>query len=165
MRDRTWRVSPRVIPFSIPPGQSAQLPFSIAFTPSTDVGTRELVLGLELAADRPYGNVIVRRPLEIGLSGIRMDLSSVTGGPDGNDLIVEAAVSSSRERETSVALTAFAPDQPRAKASINHLRPGDQVIHRFLFPGAANAARGKRVVVSLVETESSATLNRSTLVP
>ncbi len=37
-KDRSWRIVPRSSPFSIPPGKTAQIPFTVSFSPTEEAG-------------------------------------------------------------------------------------------------------------------------------
>ncbi len=159
--DRSWRISPRVMKFAIPPGKAERVPFSVSFSPSEEVGPKEFVFNVELVADEVYQPVIVRRRLEVGLADLTLDVSYFTRGERGQDLVIEAAVSNSGSRALTLDLTAFAPDLPRAKTTIVDLAGGNQAVRRMTFAGGAARTAGKRIVVSVRDTSSEARITKS----
>jgi hypothetical protein len=159
-KDRTWRISPRSERFSVPAGQTQRLPIKISFSPVEEVGPRDFVMAVDLAAERPYGTLEIRRTVEVGAKTIALDLTSSTQGAD--DLVVEAMVSNTGQHLLTLEITAFAEGLPRSKASVTDLTPGNQVVKRFVYPGAAARLRGQRVVLSVFDPDSKMRVNKST---
>jgi hypothetical protein len=160
-RDRRWRIGPRVLPFVIDPGQTVRLPFDISFAPSEEVGKHAMVLRVDVAADRDYGSVFTSRPLEIGLPGVRMDVTYSLQGSNSQDLIIEAVVANSSATPLTLDLTAFAPDLPRVKGIITELKNGNRATVRFPYPGGYAKLKGKRVIVTGVEPDGGRRLTAS----
>ncbi len=160
IRDRSWRISPRLSRFMLQTDESTRLPVRFAFNPAQEVNTRDLVLNLELS-DLDGGFIQIRRSLDIALSTMRVDLAYITGGENGEDVVIEAAISNTGEAPLTLDLTAFAPDLPRSKTTVTELLPGRQTVRRFTFEGAFDRIRGQRIVVSVADVYSGAALTRS----
>lgn len=160
-RDRTWRVSPRLLTFSIPPGKSERLGVSVGCSALEEAGAKDFVFALELSASETYPEVQVRRKVELGLDRMRLDLSTLS---QGDDVFVDALVSNTGNQPLTVNLTAFAPGLPRLKAGIMDLPPGKQAVKRFTFPGKGAALRGQKVVVHANEPETRAGLSRGAVI-
>lgn len=161
-KDRTWRISPRSLRFSIAPGRTERLPFKVAFSPVEEVGPKPFVVSIDLAADRSYNALEIRRSIEVTVRNIGMDLTATA---EGDDLVVEALISNTGSAPLTLEVTAFAEGHPRSKASVTGLAPGNQAVRRFLYPGAAHKLRGHRIVVSGFDPDSRARVNKSVVVP
>jgi len=161
LRDRRWRIGPRVLPFVIDPGQTVRLPFDISFAPSEEVGQHAMLLRVDVAADRDYGSVFASRPLEIGLPGVRMDVTYSLHGSNSDDLVLEAVVTNSSATPLTLDLTAFAPDLPRVKGVITELKNGNRATVRFPYPGGYAKLKGKRLIVTGVEPDGGRRLTAS----
>lgn len=157
-RDRSWTFNPRSAPFNIPPGQQARIPINVAFSSATEAGEEELIIDFELAAARSYGTVRAAARLELGLQNLRLEVRAI---PAGLDVAVEARIYNIGEEAVTLSLTAFAPGFPRAKASVNELAPGSDVIRRFPYPGGTARLAGRRIVVGLSDPEARTHLNKS----
>lgn len=153
-RDRTWRISPRTGRFQSAAGEDATLNLSIGFSAVEESGPREFVFEVEVQADRTYGPVTVRRLVQIGTPGLRMDITARV--VDG-DVLADAVIRNTGSSPVSLRMTAFAPGSPRSKATIQDLAAGHQTTKRFRFPDAARL-RGQRVVVSIEDPETGARL-------
>lgn len=160
-RDRTWRISPRAARFLASPGETAKVNLTIGFSPVEEAGPRDFVFEVEVQSGGTYGPVEVRRRVEIGTPGLRMDLAALASG---EDLVVDAVIANTGTDPTNLRMTAYAPGVPRAKASVSDLPAGNQTIKRFRFPGQALALRGQKVMVSIEDPETGARLVRSVLV-
>ncbi len=161
-KDRSWRIVPRSSPFNIPPGKSATIPFTVAFSPTEEAGNKPFLLALDVTADAPYGLIETTRQVEVGLREYALELRASAAG---SDAIVEAIVTNNSDRTMTLELTALAPGQPRSRAVITNLAPGRQVIRRFSYMGLRDQLTRQRVIVSLTDTESRLRLNRSAEVP
>lgn len=160
-RDRAWRISPRVAPFSIAPGGTQRIPLSIAFSPVEEAGKKPFVANIEVSAEHSYGVLEVRRTLEVGNREAPVEITWRRGGERDRDLIVEATVHNAGTRPLNLELTAFAPGLPRSKATASDLPPGRQAVRRFVYPGAADALRGQRIVVSVTDPDAKVRINES----
>jgi hypothetical protein len=164
--DRSWKIVPRVIRFSLGPEERASLPLSVAFGGLEEAGRRDFVYLMDLSAERRLKGIKIRTPVDIGLKNIKLDLvpslSPTTSGPDA---VVEVQVTNLGETALDLEFTAFAPKRPRASTLVGGLQPGHQAVRRFVFPGAAAALKGQRVLVSVTEPEGGTRLNSSVAIP
>jgi hypothetical protein len=157
-RDRGWRVSPRTFSVSVPAGEVARLPFTVSFSPAEEMGPKDFVMEVKISADKPYKAFEITRQLQVGMADLSLDLTCISRG---DDLIVEAAVSNKGAASRTLALTAYAPDQPRSKATINDLAGGTQTIRRFSYKGSRAQLAGKRIVIAVGDPVNDAQLTRS----
>jgi hypothetical protein len=160
-RDRSWKISPRVLTFSVGPRATERLPFTIAFSTVEEAGRKPFVMRVDLASERAYGTLEIQRSIEIGRRDVRVELSYRRAGEGGKDLIVEALVANATPQTLNIDMTAFAPGLPRSKASILNLDPGHQTVKRFTYVGGGNTLRGQRIVVSVVDADSDLAINDS----
>ncbi|MDX2146372.1 MAG: hypothetical protein SFZ23_02530 [Planctomycetota bacterium] len=158
-----WRIAPRSIRFQIPAKSTGRIPFVVSFEGSEEAGPKSFVVDLELAADRPYGRVRLSSTLELGLEHLRLEVSA-RPAEEGEGIIVEAMVLNTGSTPASVNLSVFAPGEPRQRARISELAPGDIAIRRFAYADGSKL-RGQRVLVSMAEIGTGARLNRSASVP
>jgi hypothetical protein len=164
--DRSWKIVPRVMRFAVKPGEHASLPVSVAFGGLEEAGRRDFVFSMDLAGEQRVKGIKIRAPVTIGLKHLKVDLSaSLSPTTSGPDAVVEVQVTNVGESAVDLELTAFAPKRPRASATVGSLQPGQQSIRRFVFPGAAAALRGQKVLVSVTEPEGGSRLNSSVVVP
>lgn len=163
-RNRTWRISPRTIPFSIAPGASATLPFWMSFSAGEEAGTHRFAVEMDLVADRDYKGLSVSTTFEIGIRELELDLSYRLG--EGDTLLVEARLTNRGSLPGSYRLLAFAPGHPRQDASVMDLEPGSTVVRRFVLSpaagrGGAGALTGESIIVSAIDLDRGRRLNRS----
>jgi hypothetical protein len=146
VRDRNWRITPRVLEFSVAPGQTSRLPVKVAFGPGEETGRKKFVFLASVTAARSYPPVYFTQQVELGLPSLRLALTQVASS--GGDVIVEAKLTNVGERVLSVDLTGFAPDQPRQRIGVSGLGPGETATRALHFKGVLAALRGQRVAVS-----------------
>lgn len=162
VKDRTWKISPRAGRVIVPSGEMGRIPITIAFSPAEEAGPKDFVLDLDVTADKAYGLIRVRAPLELGLKNVKLELTPVV--LSGGDVLIEALVANTGTVPVDIELTAFAPGQPRVKNQINRLPAGNQVVRRFPYPGGAKDLLGKRVFVAATDAETKGRLNKSVMV-
>jgi hypothetical protein len=163
-RDRSWRISPRTLKINTPPGGTARVPITIAFSPLAEVGDREFVLRcLFDSGTSAREPIIVRRPVTIGLSNVVVNLRTFprVSASGATDLVLEASVTNTGSELLTLDLTAFAPDRPRMKGLITNLPAGSQAIRQFVFPASAAELAGKRLSLAVEDRAASARVNRS----
>jgi hypothetical protein len=164
--DRSWKIVPRVMRFAVKPGEHASLPVSVAFGGLEEAGRRDFVFSMDLSGEQRVKGIKIRTPVSIGLKHLKLDLSaSLSPTTSGPDVVVEVQVTNVGETAVDLELTAFAPKRPRASATVGSLQPGQQSVRRFVFPGAAAALTGQKVLVSVTEPEGGSRLNSSVVVP
>ncbi len=164
-REKGWRVAPRSFNLSAAAGETLRIPFAVSFSPAEEMGPRDFVFTAKLAAEKAYKPVLITRQLEIGLSDLALELTSSVVGAKNNDLIIEATIANRGKLKRTLAITTYAPDMPRSKATISELAPGTQTQRRFSFAQSYELIRGKRVVVTVGDAGSEAQLTRSILIP
>jgi len=159
-RDRTWRITPRAAPFQVPAGQPASLPITVAYGAADEAGPRDFVIDFEIAAGRAYEPVRVWTRVDVGLDSMQLDLRALA---TADALVVEASVANTGSDPLDAELTAFAPDRPRAKASVAGLLPGSSASRNFRFADP-KALRGHRLVVVLTDPRSGGRLMRTIVI-
>lgn len=160
--DRSWRISPRVIPFALNAGDQQKVPVTIAFSPFEESGLRDFVFDIDLSAGHDYGTLRIKRPVEIGVEGLRMRVSYRLGpGGGGPNVYVDADVTNVGSEPVTFRLTAQASGFPRNAASITALAPSQTARRTFIFPDAADKLSGMSVYVSLSVPGSDIRLNGS----
>ncbi|MFA6045666.1 MAG: hypothetical protein WC718_11840 [Phycisphaerales bacterium] len=160
-KDRSWKISPRGGSFTVQPGRTERVPISVSFSPSEEAGEKQFVLDLQLAAERTYASIEISRPVELGLRGLKVDLSAVQADGAG-EVRVDVRVANTGGESRSLGLTVFAPGLPRSKGGMPDLGPGRQTTKRFVF--SAKDLRGQRVLVSVEDPEASLRVTRSAVV-
>jgi hypothetical protein len=164
--DRSWKIVPRVMRFALKAGERASLPVSVAFGGLEEAGRRDFVLSMDLSGEQRVKGIRIRTPARIGLEHLKVDLfGSLTPTSSGPDASVEVQVTNVGDSPVDLELTAFAPKRPRASVTVSALAPGQQAVRRFVFPGAATALKGQKVLVSVTETEVGTRLNSSVVMP
>lgn len=163
-RDRSWRVSPRTIPFTIGPGEEKRVPFSVAYGTSQEVGSRDFVFQVELAGERSYAPVEVRRRFEIGRRDLTLDLTAGIAENE-QDVVVQALIGNAGEKTMSLDLTLFPPDHARMKSAVANLLPGHQGVRRFVLRGQREQMKGQTLMLTVRDSASGAQITRSVRVP
>jgi hypothetical protein len=162
LRDRSWRINPRSTTFSAGPGQQARIPLGISFSTVEEAGPRSFIAEIELAGPRDYTPIRLKTALEITFDQLSLDLSyRFAPSPSGPDLVVEAQVTNNAEAPVTLELSGFAPDYPRAKASISDLATGQSATRRFVFPAGAAKLKHRSITVGVQDTQSLARVNKS----
>lgn len=167
IRDRTWRISPRVSSFTIGPGREGRIPLSVAFGPLEEAGRKEVVADLEIEG-RGLGTVRLRTSFEISLADVRLEIS-YRWLPEGvgTDLMIEARVTNMGQTPETLILTAVPPPESgyrRDRASISDLEPGQTVVRRFAFPNARELLRGQKITIGAQDNRTKARLNKAIMV-
>ncbi len=158
--NRSWDIVPRVIPFSLAPGEQRDLPVDVAYSLGELAGTKELVFDVELQADSDYPIMRVRRTIDLELPGVEMNLTAKQN--NAGVTVVTASVSHELEGDQHFDIIAIAPGQPRIRRSLNALKPGAASSRQFAFTGLQS---GDEVVVVLLPRDTSTRLNKSVIVP
>lgn len=158
--DRTWDIVPRVLKFSLPPGEQRSIPVDIAYSLGELAGLKDLVFDVELQADNDYPIMRVRREIELALPGVEMELTAKTN--QAGISVITATVTHSLKSEQHFDVIAIAPDQPRIRRSMNAMAMGQPMSRQFAFTGLQS---GDEVVVVLLPRDTSTRLNKSVIVP
>lgn len=160
--DRQWRINPRLFPFTLAPGETAELPMTISFGTAEEVGSKPFIFNVELAAGRSYEPFLATAIMELGLRDISF---SITATPQGNDVVLEATVNNQSRDPLTLILTAFPPDMPRQVIDIGELQSGNQAIHRFTLKGVYPRNKGAVIPVAIADSEAGIRVNRSVTIP
>jgi hypothetical protein len=160
-----WRIVPRSQTFALDPGQRVALPLSVIFSDVEEAGAHPFIAEVEFLSGRDDPPVRVRAGLDVTLSSLYLDVSQRSAASTrGSDLIVEAQITNRGSEPATLAVAAYAPGQPRQRASVTDLQPGATATCRFLYSGAAKALQGQRVSVGVQQVERPGRLNKSLLV-
>jgi hypothetical protein len=160
----SWEFRPRVLPFSIGPGETLRLPTTAVLGVGEESGDRTVVAELALSASERYPPMKVLLPVDVKLEGVELGSSyRFTRGPNGDlaDLVLTASVTNTSDRPISLEAFAQAPGYATEIAPISALRPGDTNVRTFTFAGAAQSLRGKRVRVGVREQQGNGRLNKT----
>lgn len=160
--DSGWNISPSGrIPFTIPPGQTQQIPIAMSFSPVEEAGPLDAVAAVRLSADREYPVLRLRTRLVIGLEGLDIE-ATARRYPDENgpDLLVSAFITNTGDTPRTLNLEALAPATAWQSQPVTELLPGDTATRRFIFRGEADRLAGRRIRLSLSDIDSAARLNR-----
>lgn len=161
-RDRSWRISPRLFPFALAPGETAEFPFTVSFGPAEEIGTKQFVFDTELTAVRAYDIFQVATTMELGMKDLAF---SVTASPRGNAVELEATISNQTKNPLTLELTAFPPGTPRLSIDVGELLAGNQAIRRFAIPNMYPGKKGRKIAVTLTDAETGIRITRSVVIP
>lgn len=154
-RDRSWTVSPRVSHLTIPSGERGTAPLEISLSPYQPAGPADLRVGVELRGRDDLPLVLVPVAAEVGLEGLRMDLSVEERSSDR--LVVEVVVQNTGDSPARLELTAYAEGRVRQRSGIPELQPGAETRRRLVFTGGDVG----EVFVSVLDERDGGRLNRS----
>jgi hypothetical protein len=129
----------------------------ITFSPVEEAGPREFVFRLEVNEGVNAPAIDVRRIIDLGLHELMLELSAFRRG---DSVVVEATVTNRGTASRDLGLTAFAPGQPRSKASVSSLEAGGRTVRRFTFENASGLA-GQRVLLRVEDPENGQRISRS----
>jgi hypothetical protein len=158
--DRSWEITPRVIPFVLDPYEERMIPVEIAYSLGEIAGMKKLTFDVELEADQDYPILRVERSIELGLDSVEMNLSARRRA-DGVT-IVAALVTNKHDQNQDFEVIAIAANESRLRRSINTIKPDQQVLREFAF---SKAKPGDEVIISLILRDTSTRLNKSVIVP
>lgn len=158
LRDRSWRITPRSLPFSIGPGEAVRLPMLVAFSGVEEAGPKDFLVEVELSGTKDYAPLRVHTPLEIGIADFQLDLVYQISGPD---VKVEAQITNRGKAISTYEVNGFAEGFARVKASVSDLPPGATATRMLAFPGGAQKLKGQKVSVNLQDISTQSRINRS----
>jgi len=168
--DRSWEIEPRVIDFSIAPGEKTSTPITVSFSSAERAGEHELVADIELGWSRT-GLIRARKSFELGLEGVRLEVYAHTqpsvdpDAPAGaRDVIIQAEVTNLTEHPLAVDLVAVCPGVTRGRATISTIEPGRIAVRRIPFFAQADRLAGREIVVGLTMPGREGRLNRAVTV-
>ncbi len=163
-RDRSWRISPRVVPFSLDAGQTARQPIELAFGAAQESGWTDVVLDVQLFADEEYPTLRVIRGMELASENLELEVVAYRVGGVGSagPVAVHAVVTNRSPEARSVEIAAIAPGASRGRATINGLARAETGERRFLLP---DLPPGTRISVGLTEPKTGVRLTRTVEAP
>ncbi|HEX8875688.1 MAG TPA: hypothetical protein VF777_03005 [Phycisphaerales bacterium] len=161
-RDRSWRIAPRLFPFALAAGETAEFPFTISFGPSEEIGSKTFVFDTELTAVRAYDVFKVSTQMELGMKDLAF---SVTATPRGDSVELEATISNQTKSPLTLELTAFPPGSPRQTIDIGEVLAGNQAIRRFAIQSVYPSKKGKKIAVTLSDSETGIRITRTVTIP
>lgn len=161
-----WTITPNVMDFEVAPGQQTSLPLSLAFGPGQLAGSKEFVIVARVLADRQYPPVRLRTEVEVGLRELELAPEAHRSPtPDGPDIVVIAAVTNKDTRPRTLRLETAARNAAAQQLQISDLPPGQTTLKRFVFRDGAKSLSGRRVIITLTDTESPTRLNKAVMIP
>lgn len=159
-----WKISPRVLAFTIAPGKSERIPFEASFGVAEEAGPATMVIEVELVADRAYPPLRLTPRLDIGLPYVQLDPSYriEAGRPsEPADVAVSLVITNTGDHPLTMQAFAQAPDFPREVAPVSNLPPSASIVKHFVFRGGGAKLKGQQIRVGLIETEGLGRLNRT----
>ncbi|MBL4697588.1 MAG: hypothetical protein JKX70_02020 [Phycisphaerales bacterium] len=158
--DRSWEITPRVVPFVLDAYESREMPIDIAFSLGEIAGDKKLTFDVELQADADYPLMRIERSIELKLDGVEMQLTA-RRGHDGIT-VVAVAVTNKFDTTQNFELIAIPPNESRLRRAINSIKPGQRVVREFAF---RKTNPGDQVIVTLLVPKSSTRINKVVRVP
>lgn len=165
-----WRFTPSTpMAFSIAPGATMRLPFSLSLSAGEESGTRTLTATVRLTADRAYAPMRLRAPITIGLEDLILEAraqraASRIEGASG-DVTIFGTITNRGTAPRSGQLELIAPGIARQKLPVSNLEPGETVSRRFVIKDPTGALAGRRIRIALIDTEGLERLNKTTTAP
>jgi len=156
-----WRIQPRVFNFDIPAGQRIEIPLEVSFPASELAGEKTLGAEIDLDADQPY-YIRAGVAAEVGLPGVDYHGTLLV---DGADVLLVAQITNRGDQPQSFYAFAMAPQHPRQERIVAKLAPGQTLMKRFRFAGAADALAGRSIRAGLRQMDGPAMLNHRYDVP
>ncbi|MEZ6232639.1 MAG: hypothetical protein R3B68_00465 [Phycisphaerales bacterium] len=161
-RDRSWRIEPRTFDFEAPAGGEARMPLTVLMREFEEAGRKDWIIDVRLAGREDLGWITITAPMEVGLDGVDLRLSTRTSGPD---LWVELSISNTRDTPVVLDSVVFAPGFPRERRTIGQIAPRSQVARRFFYADGARLLTGQAITASIRETDNGHRENRTVVVP
>jgi hypothetical protein len=155
-RDRSWSVTPRVVPFALDAGQTLTEPVDVAFGAGQESGWIPAVFDVQLFADQEYPMLRVPRRMRIDSQDLALDVTAYR--TDSGAVAVHAIVTNRSDESRSVDLAAVAAGAARERATINGLPESATAQRRFLID---NVEPGARISVGLTERTTGIRLTKT----
>jgi hypothetical protein len=161
-----WRLAPRVQQVTIDPGGELRLPFEVSLGVAEESGEHAVRAEFELNVGRAFHRLDLAPTIEIGLENVVLEggVRLIESG-DGKDVLALAIVTNVGSEPVTMTVSALAPGFPRKQAPISALAPGASAVRQFRFERGGEALSGRRIRLSLVETDGAERLNRTLDVP
>jgi hypothetical protein len=159
--------SPRSQPFSIAPGESARLPFSLLPRAGAINGRHEVTLKFDLAAD-DRRSFATRADVHVGVPTLdAWPTWTVAENPmsGDHDLLVTLHVANREDRPVNLDVTLTAPGVSQQRRLIAALGPGQSAVRQFHVSGGAALLAGQRLRLSVEDRDSGSRLNQALDIP
>lgn len=156
----SWRVSPAMVEFSIPAGETLERPLSI-MTPPRQVATTESVRVTMQIRSPTDARLQFETPLTVGLRDIQVHAIARWEGPD---LLVEQTLRNQSRQAVSFTGSCDAPLRSRIERAFMDVPPGEYRTHRYLIRDARELA-GRRIRVGVSEIRGSRTMEQLVDIP
>jgi len=158
-----WRITPGQMNFSIPPGQTIELPVQMVFPVSEVAGYKRLEARVDFMADQPY-QADVYAAMELGLRNIQFDasLSYQRGKQAGQvNAVVTQFITNLGDKPVSLYAFAQTAGFARQEGIVSRLNPGQSIIRRFVFEDVhSQGPLDQPMRVGVRETRGPAVLNQ-----
>ncbi len=158
-RDRSWRITPRVVAFSLDAGQRHEEPIELAFGASEEAGWVRSVFDVQLVADEEYPLLRIPRRVEIASDDLGLEVVAYRAG---GSVSVHAVVTNRSASPRSVEMAVVAAGASRERATVNGLNRGETAERRFLMNAVSP---GARISVGLTEPTTGVRLTRTIEAP
>ncbi len=165
----SWAPQPRVLHFSLAPGEEAAIPFDVTLGVGEEAGLRAVHASALLQAGATERLIRLRVPVEVGLPTVLLS-SVVSVAPPRQrnaegDVVVTLLVTNTGGSRLTLEAFAQAPGFAREQAPISDLAPGQTRVARFRFRRGAEKLSGAPIRVGVMEVDGLARLNRVVRAP
>ncbi|MFK7883921.1 MAG: hypothetical protein AB8F26_07050 [Phycisphaerales bacterium] len=154
-RDRSWQISPRVVPFAAQPNETFRIPIDILFGAGQQTGLIPAVFDVQVSADKEYPTARVARWIPIESELIQIE---ATATRSGEDVVVRAFITNLGEESRAADLVVSSPGSARERSSVRGIAAGSTIERRFVIRGVPF---GQAVLVSLIEPRTGERLLKS----
>ncbi len=151
-----WTVQPRVIRFSLEPGQEWSKPLAISFPYRETIGLKQVDVRVEVEARE---GKFIEAPAFFYLTPRNMDFDVFSALQPSGDLEVRACILNRGTDPVSFECFAQIPDRARQSSQIRQLAPGARAEKVFHFPHGAELY-GRTLRTGLVESGGRGVVNR-----
>jgi hypothetical protein len=162
LQPQSWHLEPRRVAFNLAAGQTCRVPVEVGLPASELVGRKTLTARVDLTAERNH-SLDVALPLEVGRKDIVLD-AAVALEPDAKtgrvDAVVTQTITNRGPEILSLYCFASLPGFPRQERIMPRLDPGQSVVRRFRFQGAAEALGAADIRVGVRDTSGPMQLNK-----
>lgn len=158
--DRSWELSPRVVPFTIESGGVLRAPIELSFSAGELSGMKPLVFDVELTTDEQYPLMRVNRRIELGYEGLEIQSSARSLGNGATEVTV--AVTNRTNLVQNIDLVAVPVREARSRASVSGLEPGAVMSRRFVF---RKTEPGDTVLIGLTVRDDDIRVNTTVKIP
>lgn len=164
---RQWTIAPDgIVTINIPPGQTQVIPFAATLPAADDAGEKQISAILRLDSDQHDASIRLDAQVNVGLADIGLT-TKVEMAPniDGPNVVLTLQIVNRGAAERLLRVQVRVPGIPTRELVLANPTPGETLTKRFVFKDAATRLQGKRLQISVSDSESAARLNASVLVP